>query len=359
MRSALAFGMMSAATGVRADGGASVFQHGVASGEPEADSMLLWTRLTGAGEVSGRWRVATDPRMRDVVAQGAFTARAERDFTAKVVVTDLEPGREYWYQFRAAGQKSPVGRTRTLPTGHIDELNIVSACCAMYLIGYFQAYREIARLDKLDAVLFLGDYIYEYGASHYEKLSTLRAPDPPHNTVTLDDYRRRIAQSRAELDLQAAHARAPWICIWDDHEIADDDWMHGAEGHNPTTDGDWELRKAAAVRAWYEWMPVHDPVPGNPYGIARSHSFGDLATLIVPEDRLKARHHRLRLPTDMDMLETSEGRTPDIAGFRRKLADPAREMIGQDQVAWVGREMHKSKAAGQPWVLFGSGTVMA
>lgn len=359
MRSALALGMAGASPAILAERDAPVFRHGVASGEPGPDRVLLWTRLTGVGEARGQWRVASDSRMRRVVAQGEFTARADRDFTAKVVVGGLLPGRDYWYRFDVAGQRSPIGRTRTLATGRLDEFNLVSACCAMYMTGYFQAYREIARLEKLDAVLFLGDYIYEYGAAQVAASNLLRIPDPPHTAVSLDDYRRRFAQARTDPDLQAAHARAPWICIWDDHEIADDDWMGGAEGHDPATAGDWAARKAAAVRAWYEWLPVHDPDPAMPYAIGRAHSFGDLVALIVPESRLTARQHRLRLPNDMDMSDTPRGPQPDVAGFRRKLADPARTMIGADQVGWIGREMRRAKAARQPWVLLGSGTVMA
>lgn len=360
LHSALALGVAGASSGLEAQGGGGIFRHGVASGEPRADSMLLWTRLTVAQDCMGRWAIASDPAMRRVVARGDFEAKAERDFTVKVVAQGLKPGRDYWYRFEAGGEHSPIGRTRTLPEGGVADLHMAVACCAMYLIGYFHAYRAIADMPRLDAVLFLGDYIYEFGKSHYAALGTLRMPDPPHDTLTLDDYRRRFAQSRADADCQAAHMRAPWICIWDDHEIADDDWMHGAAGHKPERDGVFEARKAAAVQAWYEWMPVHDPVPGNPYGINRSVRFGDLATLIVPETRLKARQQRLALPADLDFTTDGEGRrVPDRNGFRKKLSDPSREMIGAEQLGWLGEEMHEAGRSGQHWVLLGSSTVMA
>lgn len=352
--SGLALGVAALAPEARAR--EPVFRHGVASGEPAPDRMLLWTRVTGLDQPTGRWRIATDPGLRDVVGQGAFATGAERDFTVKVEASGLKPATDYWYQFEAGGQRSPIGRTRTLPVGRTDHLDIALACCAMYGMAYFHAYRAIAERQNLDAVLFIGDYIYEYGASTYPGLAAVRQVDPPRDTVTLDDYRRRLAQARADADLQAAHQRAPWICAWDDHEIANDDWMHGAQHHDPAKDGDWEARKAAAVRAYYEWMPIRDPDPADPYGIQRSVAFGDLATLIVPETRLKAREAQLTLAKDLDRLP--DGR-PDLDGFRRKIADPARRMVGQQQIDWLAGEMKASVAAGQPWVLLGSATVMA
>lgn len=356
--SGLALGAAAAAT-TSAGAAPFPFQHGVASGEPAADRMLLWTRLTGVGEVSGRWSVASDPEMRDIAAQGRFVASAERDFTVKVEPSGLKPGTDYWYQFEAAGAASPIGRTRTLPIGPLDELDLVLACCAMYTMGYFHGYRAIAQRPKVDAVLFVGDYIYEYGASNYPGVPTLRPADPPHDTLTLSDYRRRFAQARSDVDLQAAHARAPWICTWDDHEIANDDWTGGAQGHAAGRQGDWEIRKAAAVRAYYEWMPIRDPAPTDPYDIQRAVTFGDLATLIVPETRLKARRQQLSVQRDLDYVPGPDGsKVPDIDGFRRKIAAPERQMLGAQQLDWIAREMEGSVAAGRPWVLLGSATIM-
>lgn len=352
-------GLALAAAPAGAAAAATPFQHGVASGEPAADRVLLWTRLTSVGEAAGRWSVASDPEMRNIVARGRFTAEAARDFTVKVEPSGLRPGTDYWYRFEAAGAVSPIGRTRTLPTGRLDELNLVVACCAMYTMGRFHGYRAIAQRPQLDAVLFVGDYIYEYGASNYPGLPALRPADPPHDTLTLSDYRRRFAQARGDADLQAAHARAPWICTWDDHEIANDDWTGGAQGHAADRQGDWEVRKAAAVRAYYEWMPIRDPAPGQPYDIQRAAAFGDLATLIVPETRLKARQQQLNVQRDLDFLPGPDGsKVPDIAGFRRKIAAPERQMLGAQQLDWIAQEMAGSVAAGRPWVLLGSATIM-
>lgn len=356
--SGLAMGAAAASAPRTAGAAPSPFRHGVASGEPGADRMLLWTRVSDAGEARGTWRVASDPQMRRIVARGRFTARADRDFTVKVEVRGLKPGTDYWYRFDCAGASSPVGRTRTLTVGRLEELNLALACCAMFTMGRFHGYRAMAAREQLDAVLFVGDYIYEYGASTYPGLATLRPADPPHDTLTLDDYRRRFAQARTDLDLQAAHARAPWICTWDDHEISNDDWTGGAQGH-AERQGDWEIRKAAAVRAWYEWMPVRDPHPADPYAIQRAVAFGDLATLIVPETRLKARGRQLSIPRDLEFVTGPDGtKRPDIEGFRRKIADPGRAMLGEQQLAWIEREMTASVAAGRPWALLGSATIM-
>lgn len=366
----------------------SPFSHGVASGDPHADSVLLWTRARAAdgAAVAGRWQVATDRDFHRIVAEGAFQASAERDHIAKIVASGLRPGTEYWYRFTALGATSPVGRTKTLATGALEKLDIALTCCAMYMLGEFHAYRAIAERRDLDLVLFIGDYIYEYGANSFPTAPDIRVPQPTHDTVTLADYRARYACWRADPALQAAHARAPWICMWDDHEIANDDWMGGAQHHDPKTQGSWDARKAAAIQAYLEWMPIRDPAGADRYAVQRSFAFGDLATLILPETRLEARDQQLTLPhdlqlhivdhrdaahpvpvTDPALLATLDRKAlpagyrlePDVAGFRVKLADPARRMIGDAQLDWIAREAEASVAAGRPWVLFGSPTIMA
>ena len=362
------------------------FSHGVASGDPASDSVLLWTRVTTADRkpVQGTWQVARDRGFATLVASGTFQTSGARDHTVKVIAEGLKPGSEYFYRFHALGGTSPVGRTRTLPKGKLDRLDLVLACCAMYMYGEFHAYRAIAQREKLDLVLFVGDYIYEYGpqgprgtplgANLGDKL--VRAVEPPRDTVSLADYRLRYAQWRRDPALQDAHARAPWVFMWDDHEIANDNWMHGAQNHDPETDGDWEVRKRAAVQAYLEWMPIRDPAPSDPFGVKRSFAFGDLATLAMPETRLKARSEQLSLGTDLEMqvldeagkivtdaamLKTLDRKAlpvgyrlePDVAGFRRKLNAPGREMIGAEQREWLRDELAGHRAAGRPWFLFG------
>jgi len=344
-----------ASAGLSLTGTADPFEYGVASGDPGPDRIILWTRAKGPDDapVAGHWEVASDSTFTHIVAQGPFRATSIRDHCVKVDVAGLRPGSAYWYRFTSGGAVSPIGRLQTLPVGHVAQLNIVVASCAMYMFGEFHAYRAIAERELLDFVLFVGDYIYEYGSNSFAISPDIRAVEPAHDTVSLADYRARYAQWRRDSALQAAHARAPWICMWDDHEIANDDWTGGAQHHDAGTQGSWEARKAAAVQAYLEWMPIRDPDPADPFAINRSYCIGNLATLILPETRLEARD---RQPSLKDLKSHS---AKDIMAFRKILADPTRRMIGEEQLRWIEDEARRSVATGQPWLLFGSTTIMA
>ena len=258
--------------------GRVAFLHGVASGDPDTRSAVFWTRITPAeassGEVAVVLEVARDADFRDIVRRAAgLKASAERDFTVKHDLDGqgLAPGQDYFYRFVAGEVVSPVGRVRTLPEGATPELTLGVVSCQLYPGGLFNAYDALSKLERLDAVVHLGDYIYEYGAAADDYGMTSgaalnRAPQPPHEIVTLADYRTRHAQYKTDPDLQAAHARAPFICVWDDHEVANDTWMTGAENHQPATEGDFATRKAAALRAYYEWMPIREPKAGHAEG---------------------------------------------------------------------------------------------
>ncbi|WP_423779602.1 alkaline phosphatase D family protein [Brevundimonas nasdae] len=183
-----------------------------------------------------------------------------------------------------------------------------------------------------------------------------RVPQPAHEIVSLADYRTRHAQYRTDPDLQAAHARAPFICVWDDHEVANDVWMVGAENHQPETEGDFATRKAAALRAYYEWMPIREPKAGElNAAINRSFDFGDLATLAMVETRLLARGEQV---TFADMPKAAEG-GPDIAAFEALRQAPDRDLLGERQRQWIGETLSRSKAAGRPWQILGNQVVMA
>lgn len=340
------------------------FVHGVASGDPSAHGIVLWTRATpsadtvgGAGrDVALRWHVALAPDARPV-RSGGVAARAARDFTAKTEIGGLEPGRDHWFWFEtAAGTRSPTGRFRTLPLGAVDRVVLAAVSCQLYTGGLFNAYDAIARAERIDAVLHLGDYIYEYGMDGFgseigRKLG--RIVEPAHDTVTLADYRTRHAQVKRDPDMQAAHARAAFICVWDDHEVANDDWIGGAENHRPATEGDWSARKAAAMQAYFEWMPIRDPVPGRPWAaIYRSFEFGDLATLVMLESRLLARSRQV----------ASKGEAPDPSEYAAMMAErarPERELLGPDQLDWVEGRLAASVRAGKPWQILGNQVVMA
>lgn len=336
------------------------FLHGVASGDPAHDGAVIWTRATVAqgavGDVPLTWHIAPAGSS-TAVRSGKVTASGAADHTAKAEVTGLEPATEYDYWFACKdGATSPKGRLRTLPTGATDKVVLALASCQLYPGGFFNAYAELAKQERVDAVIHLGDYIYEYGAEGYgtdigKKIG--RLPDPAHEIVTLDDYRRRHAQVKTDPQMQAAHARAAFICVWDDHETANDTWVGGAENHDPAKEGDWRARKAAALQAYFEWMPIRNPAPGSdPAAIYRSFEFGDLATLAMVETRLLAR----------DQQVAFKGAVPDAATIGAMLEqrrDPTRELLGAAQMQWLEDVFANSVKAGKAWQLLGNQVVMA
>lgn len=362
-----AFGLIGAAPGAaaaqarRTPGRAAVgFPSGVASGDPSSDGAVLWTRIDQPGDLGLNWEVATDPAFSRIVRSGVVVAQAARDGTAKCEVGGLGSAADYWYRFRARGAVSPAGRFRTLPTGPTRDVVLAVASCCLYPGGYFNAYQAIADLPRVDAVVHLGDYIYEnacQGPADYafdigSKIG--RISDPPYACVTLDDYRRRYAQARADPQLQAAHARCAFISVWDDHDICNDAWMQGGAAHNPLTDGEWAERKAAALQAFYEWQPVREPVPGKRREASwRSFRFGDVASLTMIESRLVARAQQLTYARDLPMA----GDRPDTAAFRRKLEAPEREMLGPAQSEWLAADLASHVSAGVAWQVLGNEVV--
>ena len=341
------------------------FIHGVASGDPRPDGVVIWTRVTptdpSVRAVRVDWSVWRDGDTVASVASGTVEAGPDRDFTIKVAVPGLQPGVEYRYAFTAGETRSPHGRTRTLPEGPTPEVVLAVASCQLYPGGLFNAWDAVSKLERVDAVVHLGDYIYEYGAEADDYGMTSgarlgRTPQPPHEIVSLADYRTRHAQYKSDPDLQAAHARAPFICVWDDHEVANDAWTQGAENHTPATEGDYAVRKAAALKAWFEWMPIREPAGGlTPEAIYRSFDFGDLASLLMVETRLLARGEQLRYQTDMPVVE---GR-PDVAAFQTKRNDPARDLLGDGQRDWIRSTLDASRTSGKPWQVIGNQVVMA
>ncbi len=310
-----------------------IFLHGVASGDPLKDAVIIWSRVTtDADEVTVRWEVATDEELSDVVAEGEATTDAAVDFTVKVDVTELSPGTTYYYRFSAEGDASPIGRTKTLPDGSPDVARLAIVSCASYAHGYFHAYEAIADTDDLDAVVHLGDYIYEYGDDEY---GTIRKYDPPHEILTLEDYRRRYAYYRSDVALQRAHERHAWFVIWDDHEFADNAWPGGAENHE-SEDGSFPDRVTAAARAYREWMPIR--TGEDPMKIYRSFAYGDLFELFLLDTRMWGRDEQA---ADKD----------DPA-----IADPDRTLLGNDQEMWLYDGLETSSAR---WKIVGQQVMMA
>lgn len=362
----MALGLMGAAPAVSGSAQAPVrgahFAHGVAAGDPLQDRLVLWTRVSGlesSAEVI--WQIAGDEGFTRDLRTGRFLTDAGRDHTVKVDVAGLKAGHNYFYRFVCDGVTSPVGRAKTLPQ-KTDRIVLAVASCSLYSNGYFNAYRAIADLPEADAVLHLGDYIYEYGAGLTDYgmgngRTIGRIPEPPREIVSLADYRTRHAQYKTDPDLQAAHARAAWICVFDDHEICNDPWKAGAENHQPDTEGDFMVRKAAALKAYREWMPIRDPQPGQlTEAIYRSFRFGDLAELFMTETRLLARSKQLDYTSDLS--RDADGKA-DYDAFRVRLNAPDRELLGQAQRDWLKAGLKASVADGVRWQVFGNQVVMA
>ena len=324
---------------------ARLFQHGVASGDPLSDRVVLWTRITppparsAIGPVEVAWQVAEDEGLARVVARGTTAAAPQRDFTVKVDAAGLRPGRTYYYAFDAGGQRSPVGRTRTFAETGVDRLRLAVVSCSNYAAGYFNAYRCIAARGDLDAVLHLGDYIYEFADGVFGDTRSIgRAPLPLGDAATLDEYRRRYAIYRSDPDLQDAHRRHPFVVVWDDHEIANNAWAGGAENH-AARQGGWATRLAAAYRAYVEWLPVRES-PGPDIRLYRRFRAGDLADLV--------------------MLDTRGLRDRQItAATADQLGNPGRTLLGRTQEAWLFDRLRESAKAGTRWRLLGQQVLIA
>lgn len=329
------------------------FDFGVASGDPLADRVILWTharrRFTNLPVVM-RWEVALDAGFRKVVSAGWATARAESGHTAKVDAKGLQAGRTYFYRFRTLFDVSPVGITRTLPKGDVQSVKLAVFSCSNYPAGFFHAYSEAVHAGAQYAV-HLGDYIYEYPADGYASQDAAalgRSSVPANEILTLNDYRQRYAQYRSDPDLKQLHARMPVIAIWDDHEIANDSFVTGAENHDEATEGPFAARVAAALKAYHEWMPIRTPDPKDLKKVYRSFDFGNLLSLHMLETRLLGREEPIEL-LDLVNPETAED---TFEAF----TSPDRQMLGQEQVAWVSQRMYESDAT---WQVFGQQVLMA
>ncbi|MCA6078643.1 alkaline phosphatase D family protein [Fulvivirga sedimenti] len=312
-----------------------IFMHGVASGDPLADRVIIWTRITiphADSSVAVQWEMARDAEFRIPVQQGNFNTTAERDFTVKVDVGELRPGGEYYYRFKAYGVYSPVGRTRTAPAGSVDSLRFAVVSCSNYEWGYFNAYSHIAKQPDLAAVIHLGDYIYEYGPGVYGDTTIGRIHEPPYEIITLADYRMRYGQYRRDPDLQEVHKNHPFISIWDDHEIANNAYMDGAQNHQPE-EGDFQVRRNVAKQVYYEWMPVRE---GGP--LYRKFDFGPLATLIMLDERLAGR--------------TAPVPGPDDSGFSSK----ERSMLGEEQFQWLTSQLVRTRST---WKIIGNQVIFS
>lgn len=329
-----------AATSVSADR----FALGVASGQPRADGMVLWTRLAGDGlpdAVEVRWSVARDESMRDVVARGSETAHAADAHSVHAEPRGLEPGRWYWYRFDALGAASRVGRTRTAPADDASAtLAFAIASCQRWDAGFYAAWRHLAA-EPLDLVIFLGDYIYEYGA----RQGGVRAT-PGGAVRSLQDYRERYALHRSDPDLQAAHAAAPWLVVWDDHEV-DNDYA-ALQGQD--LDLGFAQRRAAAYRAYWEHMPL--PKSARPRDVELRlydrFAWGRLALVHLLDDR------QYRDPQACPRPGRGGSNTVALKDCP-SLLDERRSLLGAAQERWLADGWSRERA----WNLLAQQTLMS
>jgi len=303
------------------------FYHGVASGDPLSDRVIIWTRVTPDDSVKAievLWEVSTSEQFVETLKKGSVTTSPEKDYTVKIDVGGLTPDTHYYYRFIALGKTSAVGRTKTLPTGAVDTLRFAVVSCSNWQQGYFNAYDRIAEKD-VDVVLHLGDYIYEYGTNNAKNVDRRHLPE--HEIITLQDYRTRYSQYHLDEDLKKMRRQHPLITIWDDHEVANDTYVAGAQNHQPD-EGDFLARKAAARQAYYEWIPIRES--DEHY---RNFTFGNLAELIMLDER-------------------QEGKTRPAEGLNDPVyANDDRSMLGTRQLKWFEDQLKQTPAT---WKVIGN-----
>lgn len=312
------------------------FYHGVASGDPLDDRVIIWTRVTPVNDtlIPVRWKMATDTGFTHIVAQGSTTTDYTKDYTVKIDVSGLQPGVTYYYYFTALNRNSLIGRTHTLPLSTVQHLRFAVASCSNYQMGYFNGYKRMAERRDLDAVIHLGDYIYEYPTYGYGYTTAVnRKHQPDNEIITLDDYRIRHSFYKLDQDLRAAHQQHPFITIWDDHEIANNTYETGAANHDPATEGDFETRKQSAIRAYLEWMPIRHPAFVHDAKIYRKFSYGQLADLLLLDTRVEDRDKQAANANDP------------------LLQDSSRRLIGDTQRTWLLNNLQQSTAT---WKIIGN-----
>ncbi|MDB5245955.1 MAG: Alkaline phosphatase [Segetibacter sp.] len=311
------------------------FYHGVASGDPTSNSVIIWTRVTTTNSNAlVNWRVATDTAMRNIVKTGSVFTDASKDFTVKADVTGLLSDRFYYYEFDFNSKMSLRGRTKTAPSAATANVRFAVVSCSNYAHGYFNAYKAIKDRNDVDAVIHLGDYIYEYGNGEYGSLFNLQ---PATETLVLSDYRVRYNYYRLDSNLMRLHQQYPFFNVWDDHESADDSYTTGAGNHTEGVEGSWVNRKAASVKAYHEWLPTR--VNGTAGDVIyRSVRYGNLGELFFLDTRLKERdkQYNVNLPS--------------------YLQNPQRKLIGAAQLSWFTSSVTNSPSQ---WKIIAQQVMMA
>jgi alkaline phosphatase D len=338
------------------------FNFGVASGDPLADSVILWTHAqpqSGSAPVELTYEVSNTAHFAALVTSGKVTASDSTGYTAKVDAKGLAAGKDYYYRFKSSGGTSAVGLTRTLPVASASEVKFAVFSCALYSEGFFNTYDAASKSNAQYAV-HLGDYIYEYGSDpkkfgNTDAVTLGRVTSPANDIVSLADYRARYALYRSDPNLKVLHAKMPWITVWDDHEFANNAYVNGAENHNSVTQGDWIARKNIAAKVYHEWMPIRTPDTANLLKIYRRFDFGSLFTLHMLDTRIEGRDQQYDNfgDTDGGIKRYTDGLTPNTAGVR---TDAARKMISTTQQDWLTSGVTASKAT---WQFLGNQDIMA
>jgi len=321
----------------------ATFSHGVASGDPWSSKVIVWTRAVPSDSefATVTVQLALDEAFtKPVYEKGLLSTNAERDYTLKFDVINLDPDTTYYYRFLSKDNISPIGRTRTLPVGQTDQVKLLTVSCSYYSAGYFNVYKEAAKEENVNAALHLGDYIYEYGPGVYadeDAVAMDRVMHPAKEIIALDEYRQRYAQTRSDEACQAFHAAHPLIAIWDDHEVTNDTWKDGAENHS-ADEGDFSQRRLAALQAYAEWMPIRPPVDHDITSIQRRFQFGDLVNLNLIDTRLDKREQQLSYATYTDKTTGAF----DSKAFYADLNKKERELIGKEQLEKIKRSFYYS-----------------
>ena len=316
-----------------------LFNHGVASGDPTQSNIIIWTKITKntSLKIDVDWQISNKKDFSNVISNGKTKSHSYNNFTVKI---DAKIPLKYnaesiYYRFFVNNNFSPVGKTKTLPISNPDKFNLAFCSCSNYPAGFFNAYREIALDDDIDLVLHLGDYLYEYGADGYatedaKKLN--RVVDPISEIVSLDDYRRRHALYKSDKDLQLLHSQKPMIPVWDDHEFANDSWKNGAENHS-YDEGYFATRKANALKAYYEWMPIRES--NSKLKIWRKFEIGTLFQLFMLDTRSIYRDKQLNL--DNYFKNSTFNKKQYIKDLQKK-----RNLVGIEQFKWLDKNINKN-----------------
>ena len=332
-----------------------LFNQGVASGDPLSDRVILWTRVTPKkpGAVAVNLEISTDRNFNEVLFSKTLKTDSLSDYTIKYdfsIGSILKSGKTFFYRFNSQGTTSEIGKTKTL-AAESRKIKLGVFSCSNFPAGFFNAYQAAAEANNLDLWLHLGDYLYEYpmggyGTQNAEKLG--RVPSPAHEMITLSDYRMRHAQYKLDEGSKALHRNSPLIAIWDDHEFANDTWKKGAENHSiDGEEGDFFSRRAAAIRAYHEWMPIREQQ--NKRKIFREFKVGKFLQLLMLDTRQFQRDRQIQ---PKDYLSKSGF---NQASFYEDLNSTTRNLLGAEQLAWIEKKVSSQKF---DWTILGQQVLM-